>query len=65
MQTIEIPVIVNGMSDAGAIICLHDNDWAENMVENLPELIKLLQTSNPQTTVNPQGRKILPLDQCI
>jgi peptidoglycan/xylan/chitin deacetylase (PgdA/CDA1 family) len=65
MQSIEIPVIINGMSDAGAIICLHDNDWAENMIENLPDLIKLLQTSKPQTTVNPQGREILPLDQCI
>lgn len=65
MKAIEIPVLVNGMADAGAIICLHDNSWAEDMVSNLPQLITLLRVSQPQTTVNPQGREVIPLSQCI
>ena len=65
MEKLEIGVIINEMSDAGAIICLHDNFQGWDMISHLSSLVNLLETSEPQTTVNPQGRRIIPLNQCI
>ncbi|GAX76785.1 hypothetical protein CEUSTIGMA_g4231.t1 [Chlamydomonas eustigma] len=61
----EIPVYINGMADAGALLCFHDNGQAGDLVSHLEELVTLLRTAEPRTTANPQGRKIISMPECL
>ena len=47
-----IPYIVNGLADAGALLCMHDS--YRSTCEGIGGLIKVLTVAEPQTTVNPQ-----------
>lgn len=48
---------------AGSLLCFHDK--VRSTVEGIPRLVQLLRASIPQTTVNPQGRRVLSMDECL
>ena len=52
---------VDGLADAGGVICMHDIH--ETSVQGTPELVAALRSSNGPW-VNPQGRRIVSLDEC-
>ncbi|TPX30303.1 hypothetical protein SmJEL517_g06110 [Synchytrium microbalum] len=61
-MTIELPFLVNGMADSGAIICLHDQ---QSTVDGMPDLVEAFTGTNTTRYINPQGRKIITLDECL
>jgi hypothetical protein len=48
----ETPIMLNGMADAGSLLCMHDS--SVSTCENIGRLVNLLVTAEPQTTANPQ-----------
>ena len=56
----DVAIIVDGLADAGALICLHDIH--ETTVDGVPSLIDALRASDGW--VNPQSRTFVSLDTC-
>ena len=50
---------------AGALLCFHDNNDAENLMRHLRELVNLLRVDTPKSTINPQGRPIISMPECL
>jgi peptidoglycan/xylan/chitin deacetylase (PgdA/CDA1 family) len=58
----EIPIIINGLPDAGGIICMHDTSaTTSRSAENMTRA--LMRTDGP--FANPQGRRILDMRTCL
>jgi peptidoglycan/xylan/chitin deacetylase (PgdA/CDA1 family) len=58
----EIPLYVNGMPDAGGVLCLHDTH--ASTVDATPALLAALRAGPEGGWVNPQGRELISLDRC-
>lgn len=56
----DVAIIVDGLADAGALICLHDIH--QTTVQGVPSLIAALRA--PDGWVNPQSRTFVGLDTC-
>jgi len=52
-----------GMADTGGLICLHD--IYSNVLNGTRELISLLRTTDKLPYANPQGRRIVTLEECL
>lgn len=50
---------------AGALLCFHDNNDADNLMLHLRELVNLLRVAAPKSTINPQGRAIISMPECL
>ena len=51
-----------GNIDAGAIICLHDKS---STVAGLPDLVKVFTSVDQKHYANPQGRRIITINECL
>ena len=58
----ELPLLIYGLADAGALVCLHDI-W-ESTVEGTPALLRALRSGPEGGWANPQGREVISLDRC-
>ena len=58
----EVPIYINGMADAGGILCMHD--VYEDTVKAAPALIAALRSGAQGGWANPQGREAVSLDHC-
>jgi len=38
---------------------------AENLLSHFRDLVSLLRVATPQTTINPQGRPIMSMPECL
>ena len=62
--TVENTIYLSGMSDAGAIICLHDNKYPD-FVQSNSDLIAMMRSTTPLPFANPQGRNIVDISKCL
>jgi hypothetical protein len=58
----ELPLLIYGLADAGALVCLHDI-WPST-VEGAPALLRALRSGPEGGWANPQGRPVVSLDHC-
>eukprot|EP00877_Chromochloris_zofingiensis_P006548 jgi/Chrzof1/2146/Cz11g04010.t1 len=59
----ELQVYVNGLADAGGLLCMHDT--APSTCQNIAALVTLLRDTTEGSTVNPQGRALVNMSQCL
>ncbi|KAI9202522.1 uncharacterized protein BJ171DRAFT_513338 [Polychytrium aggregatum] len=59
--TQELVPLINGLPDAGAIVCMHD--LYESTVGGLPVLVDAF--TGTEGYINPQGRRIITMEECI
>lgn len=60
--TREIPIYINGMPDAGSILCMHDS--YASTARSAANLTKALRgTDGP--FANPQGRRVVGMKECL
>jgi peptidoglycan/xylan/chitin deacetylase (PgdA/CDA1 family) len=58
-----IPYLINGMADSGALLCLHDS--YASTCNGVGQLIDALAADVPGQFANPQGRRIISMDECL
>ena len=58
----ELPLLIYGLADAGALVCLHDI-WPST-VEGAPALLRALRSGPEGGWANPQARQVISLDRC-
>ena len=61
--TAEGVIEVDGLADAGGVICMHDR--IASTVAGVGPLITALRSGPEGGWVNPQGRRLISLEQCI
>jgi len=59
----ESQIIVNGMADAGGLVCMHDS--SPETCRGIATLVNMLTATEPRQTMNPQGRRILTMQECL
>ncbi|KAG1657224.1 hypothetical protein FOA52_011512 [Chlamydomonas sp. UWO 241] len=68
MVGIELPVYINGMADAGGLICFHDNFDSQDLVDHLSEFVSVMRGNGgaaPRSTINPEGRRFISISECM
>ena len=58
----EVPIYINGLADAGGILCMHD--VYEDTVKSTPALLAAMRSGVQGGWANPQGREAVSLDHC-
>jgi len=58
---IELPSIINGLPDVGAIVLFHD--IVSSTVNGVTSFVDAFHSTTG--FVNPQGRKIISIEQCL
>lgn len=58
----ELAAIVDGLPDSGGVVCLHDT--YNSTVAGTPAVVQALRSGREAQWVNPQGRRLVTLDEC-